>query len=105
MTNTPGDRLDRIETLLERFVEEGDKRINSNAKAIQSLTDEMQDLGRRHEQLIRRFDDFLQEMSQDRAEMIRERGASRERIRLLEDNQSRLIDLMRIINRKAEQRD
>ena len=35
-----GNRLDRIEAILERFIEESDKRINSNAKAIESLAEE-----------------------------------------------------------------
>lgn len=88
MTNTNGrDHLNSIEQLVE-----------SNARAIEALTNGMQDFRQSQEQLVRRFDNLLAEMSQERA-------TAYQRITLLENNQSRLIDIMREINRKVNQRE
>lgn len=101
--NNGSNRLDRIEVLLERFIEESDKRISSNAKAIETLTYEMQEFKRSHEQLLRRFDNFLEEMIRDRAEVLQERSVAYQRITLLENNQSKLIDILRGVNRRVNQ--
>ena len=87
--NSNGDRLDRIESLLD----EVSNITRSNARAIETLTLETQDLKRSQENLNRRFDNFLSEIAQDRA-------TAYQRLTLLENNQSRLIDIMRVINRK-----
>ena len=101
--NDGNARLDRIEAILERFIEGTDKRVNSNAKAIEALTHDLQEFRYFQEQLVRRFDNFLSEMARDRAESLQDRATAYQRITLLENNQSRLIDIIREINRKVNQ--
>ena len=64
MTNGEGDRLDRIEALLERFVKEGNKRINSNAKAIEAIAEDR-----------RRIDEQISQTNHQIAQIARNQGA------------------------------
>ena len=41
--SSSGDRLDRLEAFIERFAQESDKQIKSNAKAIEALSDQQRE--------------------------------------------------------------
>lgn len=90
--------------------EEYDNIIKSNARAIESLAENatelrrgqeelrrgQEELRRSQEQINRRFDSFLSEMTRDRALVY-------ERLQLLENNQTRLIDILRLLNQRITQ--
>ena len=101
---SPENRLDRIEAILERFIEESDKRINSNAKAIESLAEDRRRIDAQLERTDRQISQLTRDISilaQHQATMFEiVQESSKDRVTLAENMASIAQSLAKLAGRQ-----
>lgn len=118
MTNTNGgNRLDRIEAALLRFIEESDKRINSNAKALEALVNQQAENEQRATRDRQRLYETMSRLAAAQAdfytaqagfysaqtEMYRRLDTQDELLQTLSRRQGEIVGVLRALTNRGQQ--